>query len=705
MTNNMLSLKSIKLKDFLSHSDTKIEFSPTQKLLLNGESGCGKSSIFESLIWCLYGQGRTGNITLIRRGQKSTQIEVEFEDEKSFYLIKRSITIKGKHTLEILIDGIAHPSTGVKELQEWIEKDLIGASYTLFINSIVYLQGGQDIFVLQNALRRKELLLEIVNTENFEAYYEKARTLISFCSESISGDERELEITNRYKEEAEIDIKEYPNLKTDLDNNSVLLEIAKTSLEEILKQETDFVIIENEIEYEKKKQETQKKHLESVLIPSLDVAEEAIKELEVINNFKQEISGINEKIVSCEEKLERKEEAIKKIAEMQMLKNKKLVEKPQINDYSTTLYSLNSQLNTHLKGEKCPAGDNCPHQKNSVEAVKKIRSDINDITLKIIQEKDILNKWQKEYDVIPKCDYDNAAVYDLNISRSELIELKNKKNFIENKILNEYILVEKINSIPKTKKEIDKYNEEIILTYDKIEKLSKSISLEKFEEIKILKQNLKESVNRHQQEQSKLQGRMSEIEKKQTAVEKYKEKIKELSKLIKENEDKINKLELLKDAFGSKGIKTVVIDWIIPALEDKINDILSTLSDFTIRLDTQKNKSDGEGTKEGLWITIINEMGEEMDYDNYSGGEKMRIIVAITEGLASLTKKIGFRMMDEAIQALSTDMTSDFTQVVLKLTERYPQVFMISHLEEIKGMFENQITIKKIKGISSLCLD
>ena len=136
--------------------------------------------------------------------------------------------------------------------------------------------------------------------------------------------------------------------------------------------------------------------------------------------------------------------------------------------------------------------------------------------------------------------------------------------------------------------------------------------------------------------------------------------------------------------------------------KDRINEVLSTLSDFRIRLDTQREKIDGEGVVEGLFIKIYNELNEEMDYDNYSGGEKVRIMMAITEGLASLTKKAGFRLMDEAIYALSADMTADFAEVILKLQQKYPQVLAISHLEEIKALFEDTLLIKKNNGISTI---
>jgi DNA repair exonuclease SbcCD ATPase subunit len=169
---------------------------------------------------------------------------------------------------------------------------------------------------------------------------------------------------------------------------------------------------------------------------------------------------------------------------------------------------------------------------------------------------------------------------------------------------------------------------------------------------------------------------------------------------IKAVEREIEKVSLAKEAFSQKGLKNVVLDYLIPRLEDKINNILSRLSDFRVRIDTQKKSADGEGIVEGLYIFISNEMGEEMELNNYSGGEKLRVIVAISEALASLHKSIGFRIMDETIVGLSPEMVQDFVEVLEGLQAEYPQVLFISHLNEIKSMFEKTITIKKHNGNS-----
>jgi len=135
-------------------------------------------------------------------------------------------------------------------------------------------------------------------------------------------------------------------------------------------------------------------------------------------------------------------------------------------------------------------------------------------------------------------------------------------------------------------------------------------------------------------------------------------------------------------------------------LEERINIVLKQMSDFRIRLDTQKALADEEGVKEGLFITVINDHGEELPFQSYSGGEKVKITVAISEALASLMNQVGFRIMDENIVSLDRESTEGFVKVLTKLQDKFPQLFVISHLQEVKDIFEKKITINKLNGIS-----
>ena len=167
----MILLNELKIKDFISHSDTNLIFKDNQKLLISGISGSGKSSICEAVLFCLYGNGRADNRNLVRKGCKQAIVSLKLIDGNIITIITREVTSMGKNSLSITqnmgTNGqfVAIPRTGLKDLQNWVTDTFLKASEKLFINSIAYLQDNQNSFVKATASERKDLLLEIINVK------------------------------------------------------------------------------------------------------------------------------------------------------------------------------------------------------------------------------------------------------------------------------------------------------------------------------------------------------------------------------------------------------------------------------------------------------------------------------------------------------------------------------------------------------------
>jgi len=94
-------------------------------------------------------------------------------------------------------------------------------------------------------------------------------------------------------------------------------------------------------------------------------------------------------------------------------------------------------------------------------------------------------------------------------------------------------------------------------------------------------------------------------------------------------------------------------------------------------------------------------LGQEFDFDNFSGGEKLKIIVAISEALADI-QKVNFRVMDEIWIGLDEESTERFADVMDTIQKRFGQLLCISHLRNIKDIFDDKITVVKTNGTSRL---
>ena len=703
----MILLKKIQLKDFLSHKDTTLDFSDEEKLLLDGASGAGKSSIFDAIIWCLYGVSRADNRSLIRRGTKMAQVTLQLKKDDNIVTIKRTVTSIGKHNLVVTTaqEGsftVPFVTSGVREIQNWIEKDLIGASYLLFINSVAYVQGNADSFVMQTAAKRKELLLEIVKSEDYSKYYENARLALSGLGNDenmASGKIIELEahlasLTGLISTRGE-------HIKT-LTTNTGLINALEPQIQTL------------EVEKSKIMAESQN-------ITNLDSA---------LKNAISDVNSTQQDIDKKLEKIGKKDELVKKLSTAQVhkkdaatstkkllllrkdlidsseIENKRniaLSTKPIIHDvYYGDIESIQKEIIKIQSNPVCPSGEKCPYSGDHGKKIEKLKDNIKDIEKTMELEASQLQKWTEEFNKLPLAQNLSDIIKKIGILESSIKESESELSKAE-LIQKDIDLIKEIEAdMPGLNATLEDKKTRLIVAKRNRESAEQSTNNEEIKRVmdgladmKHKKELIRESITR-------ATAALENIDKNEEEVKIVTSKVLSLKKELSDISEKKRKVELIKTAFGRGGIESLVIDYLIPRLEDKINEILLKLSDFKIRLDTQKKSVDGETNIEGLYIFCSNEMGEEMDFSNYSGGEKLKINVAISEALASLSKSIGFRIMDETIVGLSPEMVQEFVSVLNVLQRQYSQVLVVSHLLEIKSMFENVIIINKHNGISTI---
>jgi DNA repair exonuclease SbcCD ATPase subunit len=702
----MLSIQEIQLKNFLSHENTTIKLKSTQKLLLDGKSGHGKSTIIDSLVWCLYGRGRTDNRSLIKHGEDSANVFVILKDDKNdeIFKIDRSVDNNGKNTLKIskqTSKGNFLPIkvTGLKNIQDYLENEILHSSYILFINSIVYPQDNIESFVKQTASKRKDIILEIAKVGAYDNYYEKTKSEITSQNTLLNRDETIIS-----------------SLKDSIGRDTIIVEPIPLFIEEKNKLE---------IEIRLNTEKLQKLQANEAVISNMN------NQLLVKNN---ELSKMKTEIYLCEEKIKNAnkrlieidnveikkiEEEIKDIEELKIVLNilkkdeekvsiwktemlKLIQQKPVDLNFEYTIKKINEQI-MEVMGRSvlmCPElNKECPHfSKERDVQVSHYEEQLKNTTKDYEDFKNRIKEYNDKVAILDDCPESKS----IDIRNREIIiqDKENKKNKIE-KMKSEKALLEKSfeNDIINGQSEIIKLKERIDICEKEVNELNELTVNTPSMASDIL--NITSIINLLQ---TKYNATIQSLAVAENAELRIKEDSVKLTKVIndlKTTEEKIEALKLLKDAFGQNGIKTIIIDYILPRLEDKINDILSKLSDFRVHLNTQHSSVKGDTIIEGLFITIINESGYELNYDNYSGSEKLRITYAIFEGLASL-QNIGFRIIDELVQGMDPEIEAKFAEIILQLKEDVGQIICVSHLQTIKDLFEEKVEIVKIDGVSKI---
>lgn len=683
----MILIKQIHLSNFLSHKDTQVTVPDDKKILIDGQSGAGKSAIIEGIIWGIYGKGRISNKGLIRNGCKKAGVQLDLIDveSKTIYRIERSINHRGRHSVTLLIQKEGGtfepaPTTQIKEVQEYIETKVVGASYQLFINSVAYPQGTPDSFVTATSKKRKDILLEIVGANEMYGLYKKAAAKLQTKNLEYS------EIAGKKQSTLEAIKLLEENLVSTGQLQDELLELEKEHKETAEKLSTvrdDVYLLRS------KQQELKQLKAEHADVSSSDL--EALKS--ELLSIERKLQGSDRAVVekALEDISKQVEDTWKTTSEL----NAHLVEKPAEKDFDNQIDFYTKKLAEMEKHSPvCPSGDDCPYMKQRAPERASIQASIEsakqDKKNFALQSKE----WAEKYSELKEAD-DSAKQ-----RRETLISQKNETSTRLSEIKSFERLKNELQAKIASKEDADKALEQIGALGANVKAIKERLVTtigenieEEFEQLNAAEKQLVEQIHRKK-------SHIEEVGKAVQKIETLKETIKQLDKDNADLYKEIEVLSLAKEAFGTNGITAVTVDYILPELEDRINDVLSQLSEFKIKLSTQRGNTNDSVT-EGLFITVVDPHNNEMEYESYSGGEKLKISVAICEALASL-QKAGFRLVDELFIGLDEDSTESFAEVLTKIQEHFPQMLCISHLRSIKDLFDESINIIKINGTSSI---
>lgn len=690
-------LQKIILKNFLSHKNTEIDFNDHCRILLDGNSGAGKSSIPDGLTWALFNKGRSDNRSLIKRGASAMSVQVFFKMDGKEYRIDRQVTKAGKHTVVIAEKNeekfIPCKVNGTTATQEFIEK-LIGSSYLLFINSAVYPQNSVENFIEQTAVGKKDIIMEIIKAKSYDEYYDKAKAALQALELKQGGLTYERDNASSMLSFNLATISQIPQFQKTSETlvlDLVNIEADKKTLEE--KKNTNDSIC-NQIIVLKTKRDVDLSSSINCGVKKAKLEADLAKCLAIdLNHLRVRIA----ELTTAREQLQSLAIARDARSEWNAKKMAIMSDRPNTIDYQPQINSLIARA-TALSNKQilvCPSPE-CPYKHFAEERDAELASINVEITGYLAAQKtqaDTLKAYEEKLSSLESCPDFNVDLYTQvknqvdDLTRYEL-ELAGYSN-----------LDEKISSlnadILQLNNEQIEYEKGVEVLNDNIKSLTNFTDNTVDNQLSVVNQNIVNKKLEMQKNEMYLESALNT--QKESAIIESKLKVIE-GQLSGSNADK-QALEAIKEALGNKGVKAVVIDYIIPQLEDKINEVLAKLSDFHVALETQKEGVGGDTVLDGLFITVTNGQGEQMDFSNFSGGERLKISSAITEGLAGL-QKINFHVLDESVSGLDASTIESFSEVLLQIQSRFNQVICISHLQQIKDLFSERILVEKIDGDS-----
>lgn len=183
--------------------------------------------------------------------------------------------------------------------------------------------------------------------------------------------------------------------------------------------------------------------------------------------------------------------------------------------------------------------------------------------------------------------------------------------------------------------------------------------------------------------------------------------INELMDSIKEKEILLNHLNFWKTGFSNSGLKSRILESITPFMNHQADVYIRDLTDgeLQIEFNTQTQLKSGQ-VREQFNVEVRNKNGAKT-YDGSSGGEKARADLAITLTLSDLVasrsrKSYPQRWFDEPFESMDQAGIEAVMELLAKMVEICGTIFVITHQDFMKALFNKVITIEKRNGATKL---
>ncbi len=158
----------------------------------------------------------------------------------------------------------------------------------------------------------------------------------------------------------------------------------------------------------------------------------------------------------------------------------------------------------------------------------------------------------------------------------------------------------------------------------------------------------------------------------------------------------------LVSAFGRQGVQAMLIETVVPRLEEEANNLLGRMTDNRtyLRLETQRERRSGRGEPiETLEIQVSDELGPR-SYEMYSGGEAFRVNLALRIALSKvLAQRMGAPMpilfIDEGFGTQDAVGRERILDVIGAIQDDFDKIIVITHLDELKDAFPVRIEVQK----------
>jgi len=445
-------ITEIRLKNFRSHLDSHLKFSPGTNALV-GILGSGKSSVMNALCFALFGtfpdlqtkRIKLDDIIMNKPFVKDrAEVEVSFVIDGKRYSVVRIIE-RGKGTVysEIREDGKLLEAPNSQRVTKLVEK-ILKVNYELFSKAIYSEQNALDYFLTLPRGERMRRIDSLLMIDKFEKARASTVTVRNRLMERKLGKQSIVD---------QIDVEE---LKKSL--NSVSTELKKLEKERESISAEIKSLTERKVKVEKRLEEleglnkllTSLREEEKSLKSAIEENEKVLSEIKTLlkerklEELKEEFEKIKKKLESLEEELTKKRDELESLTRLN-------------SEIKTKLEILKEEKLKELEEKKKKKEDS----KKDLEEIKKEYGEKPEETLD--QLKRIIEELEREKASI------SARLKDTEYTLNQIIEIKDECPVCHSKISE----TKREELIKEHEKKIEKYKEDLKIIEEKLAKEKK----------------------------------------------------------------------------------------------------------------------------------------------------------------------------------------------------------------------------------------
>ncbi len=704
--------QKLTLENFMCYGPqpTTLDLNGIHLACLAGENGHGKSAIIDAITWALWGKARSRrDDELIHLGQEQMSVGLDFllGDEQYRVLRQRSSTGRGNSALELQIvnNGQARPLTGntLRETQQAII-DTICMDYDTFINSALLLQGRADEFTNQPPGERKRILGEILGLSLWETWEQRAKQR-SRAAELRLGQvqaaaaqiEEELDKKFDYQEEFNLAQTSVGRLAAELQEQTKQLRAVQDKAAEAGLKKQALTDVRLELTNRQRELQTLNDRIASV---DPEAAEKISRELQVVMEQLASAGDAEaEKLASAEDHEAEKEPYQK---QREVLASEEAGLQATNKQLKADMDALAEEIELLKRAEaQCPLCDSelTEEHRHQILADKQAEGKAkatsyrdNKTRISEIEQKELPQVRQMLSNI------DRELAEAKRLRERDLAEAKRLRE-------RELTLSQEIARLKSEGERLAEWEEQAIALDQTLEQLTdrKDLLEEEFrslEEITAVRAGLEMKVRQLEEQASHAKMRLGAVQQKLdhcTYLEGEKEKRQEEHDEAGREKAIFDELRL---AFGKRGIQAMIIETVLPEIEEQANQLLEQMTDGRMHLSFESQRETKKGTlMETLDIEVSDELGSR-NYDLFSGGEAFRINFAIRIAISKLlANRAGAQLrtliIDEGFGSQDGHGRDRLVEAINSVRDDFALILVVTHIEELKGAFGNRIEVVK----------